>query len=186
MPVHIALLRAVNVGGLGLAMADLKAMLGVLGFAQVRTVLQSGNVVFEAGRRTGAALESFLEAETASRLGVHCDYLVRAPGQWSEIVAGNPFPEQARRDPGRLVVMPLKAVPGKREVEALQAAIQGPETVRAGGRVLYIVYPDGMGRSRLTLSSIEKKLSTRGTARNWNTTLKLQTLVEGSAPAGRR
>jgi uncharacterized protein (DUF1697 family) len=179
--VQIALLRAVNVGGRSIAMADLKAMFDALGFANARTLLQSGNVVFESGRKTGPALESLLESETAKRLGVECDYLVRSAAQWSALVAANPFAAEARRDPGHLVVMPLKAAPGKQQVAALQAAIQGSETARAKGQALYIFYPDGQGRSKLTISMIEKKLGTRGTCRNWNTTLKLLALAQGAS-----
>jgi uncharacterized protein (DUF1697 family) len=179
MPTQIALLRAVNVGGLNLAMADLKAMFEALDFADVRTLLQTGNVVFTGGRKTGAALESFLEAETRKRLNLGCDYLVRTSAEWIDLVAGNPFPDEARRDPSHLLVMPLKTAPGQREVAALQAAIEGREVVKAKGQVLYIVYPDGIGRSKLTVSLIEKKLGTRGTCRNWNTTLKLLAMAQG-------
>jgi uncharacterized protein (DUF1697 family) len=159
-------------------MADLRAMFEALDFANVRTLLQTGNVVFEGGRRTGAALESFLEAETTKRLNLGCDYLVRTSAQWIDLVAGNPFPNEARRDPSHLLVMPLKSVPGKREVAALQATIEGREVLKAKGQDLYIVYPDGIGRSKLTVSVIEKKLNTRGTCRNWNTTLKLLAMAQ--------
>jgi uncharacterized protein (DUF1697 family) len=159
-------------------MADLRAMFEALDFANVRTLLQTGNVVFEGGRRTGAALESFLEAETTKRLNLGCDYLVRTSAQWIDLVAGNPFPNEARRDPSHLLVMPLKSVPGKREVAALQATIEGREVLKAKGQDLYIVYPDGIGRSKLTVSLIEKKLNTRGTCRNWNTTLKLLAMAQ--------
>jgi uncharacterized protein (DUF1697 family) len=62
-------------------------------------------------------------------------------------------------------------------VKTLQAAVRGPETVRAVGRQAYIVYPDGVGKSKLTANLIESKLGTRGTGRNWNTVLKLADLV---------
>ena len=89
----------------------------------------------------------------------------------------NPFGEAAERDSGHLVVMCLKAEPLRNAVEALQAAIAGPEVVRADGRQLYIVYPAGIGTSRLTGVLIEKRLGTRGTARNWNTVRKLEALA---------
>jgi len=180
MPARIALLRAVNVGGSNVAMADLRAMFEALGFAHVRTLLQTGNVVFEGGNKMGAALESFLEVQSRERLNLGCDYLIRTTAQWIDVVAGNPFPDQARRDPGHLVVMPLKTAPGKREVAALQASIQGREILGAKGQALYIVYPDGIGRSKLTVSRIEKTLNTRGTCRNWNTTLKLLAMSTGA------
>jgi len=95
------------------------------------------------------------------------------------VVVNNPFPDEAKRDAAHLVVMFLKHAPSVKEVEVLRAAIAGPEIVSADGRQAYIVYPAGIGRSRLTNTLVEKKLRTRGTARNWNTILKLASLVEG-------
>jgi uncharacterized protein (DUF1697 family) len=69
-------------------------------------------------------------------------------------------------------------MPKANDVKAVQAAIVGPEIVRADGRHLYIVYPVGIGKSRLTNVVIEKKLGIRGTARNWNTVLKLAALAD--------
>jgi uncharacterized protein (DUF1697 family) len=70
------------------------------------------------------------------------------------------------------------AAPKATDVEALQAAVQGPEIVRSHGRQLYLVYPEGIGRSKLTNTLIERKLGTRGTGRNWNTVLKLAALID--------
>jgi len=184
MTVHVALLRAVNVGGRSLAMADLKAMLADIGLGQARTLLQSGNIVLDVVGKSGAALERFLEAETEKRLKLKADYLVRTAGEWKAITAGNPFRRQAEDDPAHLVAVPLKAAPTEPQMSALQGAIKGRERVRASGRDLYIVYPDGIGRSKLTIAVIERTLATRGTARNWNTVLKLQALVEAIVAPG--
>ena len=73
----------------------------------------------------------------------------------------------------------LKDPPAAKDVAALQATIRGPEIVRAKGRQAYIVYPDGIGRSRLTSALIERKLGTRATGRNWNTVLKLGAVATG-------
>jgi uncharacterized protein (DUF1697 family) len=175
---HIALLRAVNVGGKNLvSMAALKAMMEELGFAGARSLLQSGNLIFDAGRRKPDALEILLEKETAKRFDASPDYFVRDAAEWSEVVAHNPFPREAKDDPGRLHVLTLKAAPSAVQVNALRAAIKGPETVRTWTRHAYIYYPDGAGNSKLTPRLIETKLETRGTARNWNTALKLQALA---------
>jgi len=174
---YVALLRGINVGGCNkVAMGDLRALFGKLGFADTVTLLQSGNLVFAGDRRSGAALERLFEAETAKQLGVAADYIVRSAAEWKKIVAGNPFIKEAESDPGHLVVMALKSVPAAGDVELLLGAIQGPESLRCDGQQLYIVYPDGIGRSKLTGTLIERKLKTRGTARNWNTVLKLAAL----------
>ncbi len=176
--VHVALLRAVNVAGhQQVAMADLRDFLTRLGFADARSLLQSGNLVFRGGTRTGAELERWLESEAAKRLALETAFFVRTAAEWRAVVAHNPFPTQAERDPAHLVVQFLKDAPGAKAVQALQAAITGRETVRADGAHAYIVYPDGIGRSRLTTAVIEKHLGTRSTARNWNTVLKIDALT---------
>ena len=174
MTLHVALLRAVNLPSHNKAgMAELRKLLAELGFEDVQSLLQSGNLVFRSESRTSGQLEGLLEAEAKKRLGLETDFFVRTASEWKTLVAGNPFPEEAERDPGHLIVMFLKAEPDAKDVAALQAAIKGREVVRAKGRHAYIVYPDGIGRSRLTNVLIEKKLGSRGTGRNWNTVLKL-------------
>ena len=86
---HVALLRAVNVGGRGkIAMADLRALLAELGFEAPQSLLQSGNLVFRS-QPSGAALEALLERETQARLGLATDYLVRTAAQWAAIVSAD-------------------------------------------------------------------------------------------------
>ena len=166
-------------------MASLRSLLEELGFAGVQTLLMSGNVVFESDGRKPAELERVLEGATTKRLGVETDYFVRTAKEWSKIVAANPFRREAKEDPGHLLVVCLKKAVAASDVKTLQAAIRGPEIVRAEGRQAYIVYPDGVGRSKLTAALIEAKLGARGTARNWNTVLKLASIV-APAPAGAR
>jgi len=178
--IHIALLRGINVGGhKQIAMADLRDLLMQLGFANVISLLQSGNLVFDATGKTAAQLERLFETEVEKRLRLQTDFFVRTAKEWKDVVAHNPFPKEATRDPGHLVVMFLKDAPNVTAVKALQKAITGPEVVRAGDKHLYIVYPDGIGRSRLTNAVIDKQLGTRGTGRNWNTVLKLAALAAG-------
>src|ERR1700676_3221057 len=113
MTAQIALLRAVNVAGHGgVAMASLRAFFSDLGFAGARTLLQSGNVVFD-GDSGGAALELRLESEAAKRLGLRTTFFVRGAAEWDRLIAVNPFPDEAERDPSHLIVMCLKATPTK-------------------------------------------------------------------------
>jgi uncharacterized protein (DUF1697 family) len=179
MAVHIALLRGINVGGRNLlAMSDLRDLVLSLGFAGARTLLQSGNLMFRSDRRTGAQLERLLQVETEKRFELSVDYIVRTPADWETVVARNPFPSEAERDPGHLVVMFLKEEPEAKNLKALQSAIQGPEYFRSDEKQIYFVYPAGMGKSKLTTALIEKTLGSRGTGRNWNTVLKLAAMAK--------
>ena len=178
MSVHIGLLRAINLAGRNrVGMADLRKLLTGLGLENVRSLLQSGNLVFRSDAHTSAQLERLLEDAAKHRLGLETDFFVRTARDWKAVIAGNPFPREAERDPGRLLVIFLKDAPDRDGVKALESAITGREVVRAKGRHAYIVYPDGIGRSRLTNALIEKKLGTRGTGRNWNTVRKLGELA---------
>jgi uncharacterized protein (DUF1697 family) len=173
----VALLRAVNVGGRTLSMSDLKAVVARLGFHDVRTLLQSGNVTFRAGRLSPAQVERRLERELQTQLGLTTDVFVRTAAEWAELIAANPFPRAAATDPAHLVLMILKGAPSITAVQQLRAAIKGPEEIEAGSRSLYIIYPDGIGRSKLTNKVLERALGTAGTARNWNTVMKLAAVM---------
>ena len=179
--VHIALLRAVNVAGRNpIVMAELRNLLTELGFVGVQSLLQTGNLVFRSKAPTGADLEEFLEAETVKRHQLQTDFFVRREEEWKRMIANNPFQDEARRDASHLVVMLLKQVPAANAVETLRASITGPERVSVDGDQAYLVYPAGIGRSRLTNAFVERKLGTRGTSRNWNTVLKLEAAISGA------
>jgi uncharacterized protein (DUF1697 family) len=178
MTTYIGLLRAINLGAHNkIAMADLKALLVDLGFTDPRTLILSGNVVFGAPAQSTAKLEQRLEAATAKQLGVTTDYFVRSAAEWQAAVAANPFRKEAKTAPSRLVMMCLKDAPAPALVKALQGAIKGGEVVKTKGPQAYFVYPDGIGNSKLTTAFVEKMLATRGTARNWNTVMKLGALT---------
>jgi uncharacterized protein (DUF1697 family) len=173
----IALLRGVNVGGHNtIAMAELRSIAGHMGLEEPQTLLQSGNLVFRSKPQPSAKLEQLLERELKKQLSLDVSFMVRTAAEWDALIARNPYTEAARRDPGRLVVMCFKEPPDPKAVKILQGAITGRETFIAAGKQAYIVYPDGQGRSKFTLALIESKLGTRGTARNWNTVLKLAAL----------
>jgi uncharacterized protein (DUF1697 family) len=178
---YIGLLRAINLGSHNkVAMADLKALLTELGMTNPQSLLQSGNLVFETAARATGPLEKLLETSAAKKLGLRTDFFVRTAAEWQQAIVDNPFPKQAKLDPGHTVLMCLREAPSPAAVKALQDAIQGREVMTAKGRHAYFLYPDGIGPSKLTIKVIEKKLGTTGTARNWNTVLKLGALTEKS------
>lgn len=178
MTIHIGLLRAINLPGHNkVNMADLRGLLAELGLEDGKSLLQSGNLVFRSDAGTSTQLERLLEDAAQKRLGLETDFFVRTAADWKAVIAGNPFPEEAQRDPSHLLVMFLKKAPDREHTTSLQRAIKGREVVRIKDRQAYIVYSDGIGRSRLTTAVIEKSLGTRGTGRNWNTVLKLGALA---------
>src|SRR5262245_22777590 len=178
---YLALLRGINLGPhKQVDMTALRNLVAALGFEEVQSLLRSGNLVFLGRKQAGSQLELLLQAEVLKRLDLETVFFIRTAEEWKAVIAANPFPKEAKSDPGHLLVTFLKDPPNPKDVKALQAAIVGREVVRAEGKQAYIVYPDGVGRSRLTNTMIEKKLGTSGTARNWNTVTKLGALADAN------
>lgn len=177
MQTYVALLRAINVGGHGkVGMSELRDAIASAGFEDVRTILQTGNVVFLSRASSTSSMEKRLASVAAEKCGVTTEFFVRTAVEWPSILEGNPFTREAIDDPQRLIVMLLRDAPSMDAIEALRAAIRGRERVDVKGREAF-VYPDGMGTSKLTNTVIEKKLATRATARNWNTVMKIQAVA---------
>ena len=180
MTTYIGLLRGINLAGNKMvAMADLRDLVIRLGFSDVTTLLQSGNVVFRGPAKAPAKLEAQLEAALEKRLGFNVEFHVRTADEWNAVIAANPFRAEAKKDPGHLLVTCFKAPLDRANVKALQAAITGPEVLHADGRHLYMVFPDGVGNSKAN-RIIDRKLAARGTARNWNTVTKLEQLAQSA------
>lgn len=171
----VGLLRAVNVGGRKLLMADLKRIVGEAGFDAPATLLASGNVLFGT-RLSPEAAERRLEAAIHGDLGLAADVMVRDLAQLRAVLAANPFTRQAKEEPSRLMSMFLTGEP-QGDLAVLEAACIAGEAVRPGPGCLYIWFPDGAGTSKLTNTLIERRLKVRGTARNWNTVNKLAGLL---------
>jgi uncharacterized protein (DUF1697 family) len=176
---YAALLRGINVGGnKKVPMADLRAMTARLGLDDPKTLLQSGNLVFSAKAQPMARLEALLEDATKTHIGVECSYLLRSADEWKKIVAANPFKAQAKADPSHLAVTFCREAPSAASLKAFQAEARGDEAFRAIGRELFVWYPDGMGQSKLAIALGKNRLGTICTARNWNTVLKVDVLLE--------
>ena len=161
-------------------MTNLRNFLTELGFDNVRSLLQSGNLVFGSRSRFGAELERYLEMEAAKRLALEVDIYARTVEEWKSVVRQNPFRKEAERDPAHLIVLFLKNAPAAKDVALLQSDISGPEVVKAKGKHAYIFYPNGQGRSKLTFATIEKRIG-RGTGRNWNTVMKLDVIAKAGS-----
>jgi len=177
MTSYVALLRGVNVGGNKMvAMAELREMLATLGFEDAKTLLQSGNATFRGQAAPPGKLEALLEAAIQKRFGLTCDFHVRTAAELAAAIDANPLKAEAKKDPSHLLLHFFKAPLDPAKVKAAQAAITGPEIVRCDGRHMYMFYPDGIGNSKAD-AVVGKTIGVRGTARNWNTVLKLAALA---------
>jgi uncharacterized protein (DUF1697 family) len=174
MTTQVCLLRGVNVGGKNrLAMRDLVALFESLGLRDVRTYIQSGNVLFSSGRRISA---DQLGAAIAERFGLVVPVVLRSADQLTGVLRSNPF---AGRDPAALHVGFLEAAPAASPLSGLDPRAWAPEEFATYGTEIYLFLPDGMGRSKLP-AHLERRLRIGITFRNWRT---VTTLAELSAPA---
>ncbi|HRD46893.1 MAG TPA: DUF1697 domain-containing protein [Caulobacter sp.] len=178
MTLRVALLRGVNVGGnKKVSMAELKALFEALGFTEVKTLLQSGNVVFRAGGESDSALEKRLEVETEKRLGQKTSYLVRDARAWRALIDANPFPKEAEAEPSRTLVTIGRAAMPAEALEAVRAVMRPPEKLEAVGRDVYAYFGEGMGQSKAAEVLNRKAIKAVATGRNWNTVLKIAALL---------
>jgi uncharacterized protein (DUF1697 family) len=179
MATFVALFRGINVGGNQIArMDELKALHEALGFKEVITYINSGNVVVRGDDADAAQLTGQIEEAFAQKFGFRVKVMLRTPAELQQIIANNPFQNQPTMDPKSLLVLFLASRPESTALDDLRQAYSGPEEFYLNGQELYIYYPEGQGRSKLTIPLIEKKLKTSGTGRNLNTVLKLLELSQ--------
>ncbi len=171
METRIALLRGINVGGrTSIPMAELRALAEELGLADVRSYIQSGNLVFTADEEKG--LEAKLEAAIAKRF-LAVPVIVRSASAWADYAAANPFPDAAEAEPNRLMMMLSKAAPKADAAAALRDRARDGERIAFAAGALWIHYPAGSGTSKLSPSLIDRLVGSPATARNWRTVLKI-------------
>ena len=174
---HVALLRGINVGGKNmLPMKDLAALFTQAGCGEVRTYIQSGNVIFEAP--AGAPnVAATVTASIEKRFGIRIPVIIRTSQQMARIIRDNPF-LSAVTDQRWLHVYFLAGSPSAQAVSALDPARSAPDAFHVLGQEIYLHVPNGMGRTKLTNTYFDSKLSTICTARNWATVRKLSEMME--------
>src|SRR6266571_9129797 len=186
MTAFVSLFRGINVGGLHkISKDELKDLHESLGLKDVLPYIQSGNVVFKSDEADLARLRRQIEEGFEKKFGSHVEVFVRTSAELQAIIEKNPFQGQQSKESKWVVVMFLAARPDDRAWEDLLKTYVGPEELFIIGKEAYIYYTNGIGRSKLSLSLIEKKLKTVGTARNWNTILQLQKLTQQREERGR-
>jgi uncharacterized protein (DUF1697 family) len=173
---HVALLRAVNVGGRKLPMAELRALCAEIGWTDAATYIASGNLLFAADAPR-EALETQLEEAIAQRFAMDVPVIVRSAAQWRTYAPACPFPDAARLEPNRLMLFLSKRPPAPGAEAALRDRAAEHERLALAGDALWIHFADGSARSKLTPSLIDRLLGSPATSRNHNTLVKLGELL---------
>ncbi|HMD48740.1 MAG TPA: DUF1697 domain-containing protein [Bryobacteraceae bacterium] len=174
---HLALLRGINVGGKNiLPMKDLAQMFSDAGCSNVRTYIQSGNVIFDT-RGSAPKIAAAITTEIEKRFGYRVPLVLRTSEQLLQAIRANPFlPTVA--DQRWLHVYFLAHLPNAAAIAALDPARSAPDAFHVVGQEIYLHVPNGMGRTKLTNAYFDAKLSTTSTARNWATALKLSEMMQ--------
>jgi len=172
------MLRGINVSGRNtLPMETLRALMGSVGARDVRTYIQSGNVVFSS-RRSASSLVAALEGELEGALGSSIPVLIRTKDELDAVVDANPYVHRGE-DVGLLHVTFLGAGPDDGAVEAARATRSDADEFAVIGREIYLFCPDGYGRTKFTPAFFERKFGSQATARNWKTVTKLDEMAAG-------
>jgi uncharacterized protein (DUF1697 family) len=174
---HLALLRGINVGGKNkILMKDLVELFVEAGCEDVRTYIQSGNVVFNPAPGVAARLPEIITAQIAKRLGYRTPVVLRTAEQLRDVVRKNPFIEMGAAE-DMLHVLFLADRPSACGVEGLDPNRSAPDAFIVRGQEVYLQLPNGVGRSKLTNDYFDARLATTSTGRNWRTVIKLLELM---------
>ncbi len=177
MPVYICLLRGINVTGTRMKMAALRDMFASLGIQNAQTLLASGNVVFQSDEADPGRLVETIEPAIQATFGFESKIIMRTQAELNTTIKNNPFAQEDVVGKWLLVTF-LRSAPDSELIDAFNEWHTGVERVRFAGDEIFTDYVEGVGQSKLSNNVVESKLNVVGTARNWNTVLKLQALAE--------
>jgi uncharacterized protein (DUF1697 family) len=170
MPVYVALLRGINLGGhKKIKMDELRASLAPMGFDEVKTYIQSGNVVFKTAKISDRALSKKIEASILSNFGHSVSVMIRTAEEIKQVIANNPFLKQPDIDQTKLHVMFLAEPPAQSALKQLETLVLKPDQFRSLGKDLYFYLPNGVAESAVMKKPIDRVLAIPTTMRNWRT-----------------
>jgi uncharacterized protein (DUF1697 family) len=177
---QIALLRGINVGGTKkVPMAQLRELMAELGYTDVTTYVQSGNVVFTGPDAAPATVERALEQAIATAFGFDVAVVVRTRDELADVVAANPLADLAE-DPAKYLVLFLSGRLDPARLADLDPADFAPEAFVLGEREIYLWNPEGVGVSAIVKALTPKRLGLTATGRNWRTVEKLLALADAA------
>lgn len=178
MQTYIAILRGINVSGQKIIkMAELREHLASLGFHNLTTYIQSGNIVFQCDKEENSLLEDKIQQNIKINYGFDVPVIVRSLSEWQMIVDKFPF-NFKECDITRLGVTFLKNKPAHIPLEEINKFKAENDELVYEDKEIYLHIPDGFGKSKLTVNVIERKLKVSATTRNWKTTIKLLAIAE--------
>jgi len=184
MTAMICLLRGVNVGGHNqIKMDALRALCESLKLCNAQTYIQSGNVVFQTGECDTAKLAAKIGSAIEKKHGFRPDVVLRTADEMREVIAKNPFAKRKGIEPAKLAVTFLASGPLAEVQDAVRKIKPDVEELHLIGRELYIYFPDGQGRSKL-VPVLARAMKNAGTARNWNSVMKLLEMAEKLEKSG--
>jgi uncharacterized protein (DUF1697 family) len=171
---YIALLRGINIGPhKRIKMEALQQAMRELGFDDVKTYIQSGNVVFKTATTDATRLANKIEKKLLSAFGFPVPVIVRTPAELHQVIQKNSFLKESGIDSAKLHVTFLSGSPEKAVLKSLDTIAAGPDRVRWNDKEIYLHCPNGYGETKLSNSTLEKALSVQATTRNWETVTKL-------------
>jgi uncharacterized protein (DUF1697 family) len=180
-PVFVALLRGINVGGKNrLPMSGLSAIFSGVGCTDVKTFIQSGNVIFHAGDRLAPVVPELVSEALAKQFGLRVPVVLRTAAELERAARANPF-LRADVDVATLHVAFLAEQPTRSQLASLDPLRSPPDEFIAVHREVYLRLPNGGGRSKFTNAYFDAKLGTTSTVRNWRTVLTLVQMATGRA-----
>lgn len=180
MPLHLALLRGINVGKKTIKMEDLRKLMESSGYRNVKTYIQSGNVFFESPEKNKAKLAAALEALIEKQYGFDVTVFIIDIRDIANAVNNNTLAKRDFIEEGtkKLYVTFLSDIPSVENMEKLRQAPIGEDIVELVDNVLYFKLKSKASESKLTNNLIESKLKVKATTRNWNVTVKLLSMFE--------
>lgn len=174
MTTYLALFRGINIGGHNkVAMRELALLLEEVGCSNIRTYIQSGNVIFDTINRSRSTISQEISHSMLKRFGFEPKVMLLTAAELQDAIAHNPFPST---DGKALHVLFLEAHPDNPDLERLSALKKNSEEFKLGDKVFYLYGPEGVGRSKLAMN-VERCLGVTTTGRNWNTVSRLASML---------
>jgi uncharacterized protein (DUF1697 family) len=179
MTTYVALLYSVVIDkARRVAMADLRDIAEKLGHTNVRTLVSTGNLIFDAENQPIRRLETELETAFADFHGKHVDFIIRSAADWRKLVAANPYAAESIANPDRVVVRVMREPADETVLRLFEPYQTAGEQVRIVGGDVWIAFPCQPSQSKLLGVLAPKRMGGTGTARNWNTVRRLGEMLD--------